>query len=123
MLDAPVLDGVASVIIGLILAGVAVILARETRGLLVGESADPELAAGVRAIAVADAAVDEVIRMLTMHVGPEQVLVNLDLRFRSELDAAAIEDSVHRLERAIKGAYPSVRYLFMETAALTDRNQ
>lgn len=121
LLDAPVLDGVASVVIGLILAGVAVILARETRGLLVGEAADAVLSEGVRRIAEADEAVTEVIRMLTMHVGPEAVLVNLDLRFRSDLDAEEIEESVDRLEREIKGAYPTIRYLFMETAALTER--
>lgn len=121
LLDAPVLDGAASVVIGLILAGVAVVLARETRGLLVGEAADPELESGVRRIAVADEAVTGVVRMLTMHVGPEDVLVNLDLRFRSDLDAEGIESAVDRLETRIKETYPSIRYLFMETAALTRR--
>ena len=121
LLDAPVLDGAASVVIGLILAGVAVVLARETRGLLVGEAADPELESGVRRIAVSDEAVDGVVRILTMHVGPEDVLVNLDLRFRSDLDARGVELAVDRLEYAIKGAYPTIRYLFMETAALTRR--
>lgn len=119
LLGIPALDGVASVVIGFILAGVAVILARETRGLLVGEAAEDELSAGIRRIVVADEVVDEVDRLLTMHVGPEAVLVNLDLRFRAGLSAAAVAAAVTRLEREIKQTHPRVRYLFMETAALS----
>lgn len=119
LLRMPVLDGVASIVIGVILALVAVILARETRGLLVGEAAEDELAAGVRALAAEDEAVSDVVRMLTMHVGPDDVVVNLDLRFHAGLDAADIAAAVDRLERRIKGAHPRIRYLFMEAAALT----
>ena len=119
LLDMPVLDGVASIVIGLILMGVALILARETRGLLVGESAEPALVAGVRELVAEEADVTDVCRMLTMHVGPEEVVVNLDLRFREELDAEGIAAAVDRLERSIKQTYPRIRYLFMETAALT----
>lgn len=118
-LEMPVLDGVASVVIGFILAGVAVVLARETRGLLVGEAADDELAESVRRLAVEDEAVSEVTRMLTMHVGPDDILVNLDLSFRDELGAGEVVAAVDRLEKSIKGAHPHVRYLFMETASLS----
>lgn len=119
LLGIPALDGVASVVIGFILAGVAVILARETRGLLVGEAAEDELSAGIRRIVVTDEVVDEVDRLLTMHVGPEAVLVNLDLRFRAGLSATAVAAAVARLERKIKQTHPQVRYLFMETSALS----
>ena len=119
LLDMPVLDGVASVVIGCILAGVAVILARETRGLLVGEAAEDELAANVRRIATEDEAVSEVMRLLTMHVGPDDVVVNLDLRFHADLGAHDVAEAVERLEKSIKAAHPRIRYLFMETAALT----
>lgn len=119
LLEMPVLDGVASVVIGLILMGVAVILARETRGLLVGEAAEPALVAGVRELVAAEDAVTGVARILTMHVGPDEVLVNLDLRFRDDLDAAGVAAAVDRLERRIKESDPRIRYLFMETAALT----
>lgn len=119
LLGIPELDGVASVVIGFILVGVAVILARETRGLLVGEAAEDELAAGIREIAVADEFVDGVDRLLTMHVGTHAVLVNLDLRFGAGLNATDVAAAVARLERRIKQAHPQVQYLFMETAALS----
>lgn len=118
LLDLPVLDAVASIVIGFLLVGVAIVLARETRGLLVGEAAEDELSAGVRRQALEDEAVSGVARMLTMHVGPEDVLVNLDLTLRAGLDAADVADAMSRLEREIKRAHPRIRYLFMETAAI-----
>lgn len=122
-LGMPVLDGVASVVIGLILAAVAVVLARETRGLLVGEAASDALVQKVRRIAEEDDAVAGVQRLLTMHLGPEDVLVNLDLRFRSSLGAGEVASAVQRLERRIKHENPRVRYLFIEVASITERAQ
>ena len=120
-LEMPVLDGVASVVIGLILVSVAVILARETRGLLVGEAARSELVESVRRIALADDAVTEVRRLLSMHIGPDDVLVNLDLNFAPELGVEQVAAAVERLEKRIKAEHPPVRYLFMEVASMTGR--
>ena len=120
-LEMPVLDGVASVVIGLILVSVAVILARETRGLLVGEAARSELVESVRRIALADDAVTEVRRLLSMHIGPDDVLVNLDLHFAPELGVGEVAAAVERLEKRIKAEHPPVRYLFMEVASMTGR--
>ena len=120
-LEMPVLDGVASVVIGFVLASVAVLLARETRSLLVGESARDPLVKGVESLVEADEAVDDVLRILTMHVGPEDVLVNLDLRFHSGLSLAEVAAAVDRLEHGVKAAFPSIRYLFMEVASITGR--
>ncbi len=122
-LEMPVLDGVASVIIGLILATVALVLAGETRGLLVGEAARVPLVEGIRSLAEEDRAVAEVVRLLSMHVGPEDVLVNLDLRFESTLDAAEVAEAVKRLEGRIKTTFPQVRYLFMEVASITGHRE
>jgi len=122
-LEMPVLDGVASTIIGLLLMGVAVVLARESRGLLVGEAAEKELEDGVRALAEEDDAVTEVVRLLTMHVGPEDILVNLDLRFRASLEVDDVAEAVDRLEIQIKRAFPDIRYLFMEVAEISDRTE
>jgi cation diffusion facilitator family transporter len=80
-LDAPVLDGVASVAIGAILVFAALWLAYESRSLLVGEAADPELIAAVREIALADPAVVGLGAVLTMHLGPEEVLLNIEVQF------------------------------------------
>lgn len=122
-LEMPVLDGVASTIIGILLMGVAFVLARESRGLLVGEAADKVLEDGVRAIAEEEVAVTEVIRMLTMHVGPDDILVNLDLRFHANLEVDEVAEAVDRLEVKIKGAFPDIRYLFMEVSKISDRTE
>ncbi len=74
----------------------------------------------VRRTAEEDEAVTEVQRLLTMHLGPEDVLVNLDLRFRSDLGAGEVAQAVQRLERKIKDENPRVRYLFMEVASITE---
>jgi divalent metal cation (Fe/Co/Zn/Cd) transporter len=65
----------------------------------------------------------DVVRMLTMHVGPEDVLVNLDLRFERDLDAVEVAEAVKRLEGRIKTTFPQVRYLFMEVASITGRRE
>lgn len=115
----PLWDGAASVAIGLILVTVAAVLAWESRGLIVGESADPEMVERIRRIACSDPAVEEVTRALTMHVGPAHVVVNLDLRFSHDLTAAEVRAAVERLEKAIKGTIEEVRYLFVEVASIT----
>jgi cation diffusion facilitator family transporter len=122
-LEMPVLDGVASVVIGLILAGVAFVLARETRGLLVGEAARDAVVQGVRDLLDEDPDVTAVVRLLTMHVGPDAVLVNLDLRFRPTLSIIDLAATIERLEREIKQRFPDVRYLFIEAASLTKRTE
>lgn len=119
LLEMPVLDGVASVVIGLILGSVAALLATETRQLLIGEAAHDDVVDGVRTIALADDGVTEIVRLLTMHVGPDDVLVNLDVRFKRDLDIAGLSDVVRRLEGGIKGEFPSVRYLFIEAASFS----
>lgn len=120
-LEMPVLDGVASVVIGLILVAVAAILARESRGLVVGEAAEPEVVAGATRIATEDEAVERMVSVLTMHVGPAEVVLALDLRFRRELDAGAVADAVKRIEKRIRAAHPVVRYIFVEVESITGR--
>jgi cation diffusion facilitator family transporter len=119
----PYLDGLASVLIGLVLAVVAAVLAFESRGLLLGESADPKTVAGIRALAEADPAVERVRRPLTMHFGPEQVLLNLDVQFRPGLSAPEVEQAVDRLEAAIRARYPQVKQMFLEAEAITGRGR
>lgn len=114
----PYLDGVASIGIGLILASVAVFLAYETKGLLIGESVDPQTLASVRSIAAADEAVEEVRKSLTMHFGPTEVLLALDIRFNPKLSAEGISEAVNRLEAAIRAQHPQIKYIFIEAKAL-----
>jgi len=119
-LQMPVLDGLASVIIGLILMGVAFLLARESKGLLIGEGVEPEELAGMRAIVVADEAVEQVGDVRTIFFGPDDLLVNLDVAFRPKLSLAAVHTAIGRIEAALKAAYPVVNRVYIEVDALTD---
>jgi cation diffusion facilitator family transporter len=120
-LAAPWLDGAASIVIGGILVVAALWLASESRSLLVGEAADPEMVAGIRRIVLADPAVTGLGAVLTMHLGPEDVLLNIEVRFTSGLPAEEIHEAVHRMERSIDRAYPEVTRIFIEVEALGGR--
>jgi cation diffusion facilitator family transporter len=117
-LSNPYLDGAASIIIGLILATVAAFLSYESRDLLVGESADADVLQAIRRLAEADPAVVGVSRPLTMHFGPEQVLLNLDIEFRPDLSASEITAAVDRLEAGIRKERPSIKRIFIEAESL-----
>jgi cation diffusion facilitator family transporter len=114
LLDMPVLDGVASLIIGFILAGTAAFLAFECQSLLTGEGVSSDVQASIHAIAAAEPAVARPNEILTMHFGPEEVLVALSLDFLDSGTAAAVEQAVTRIERRIKAAHPEVKRVFVE---------
>jgi cation diffusion facilitator family transporter len=114
MFDLPVLDGVASVLIGLILATTAFFLASESHSLLTGEAADPDTRQGIEQLAAAEAGVERINQALTMHFGPNEVLVALSLDFQDSLSAQEVERTVTRIERAIKQEFPHVRRIFIE---------
>lgn len=113
----PLWDGIASLLIGLTLGTVALFLAYESRGLLIGERADPGVVENIRRIADDDPDVSKVGKPLTMHFGPGDVLLNLDVRFRSGLSAHGIARAVDRLEAAIRRRHPEIRRIFIEAEA------
>ena len=115
--NAPVLDGVASLLIGVILAVTAVILAYESKGLLIGEAAHPEVVTGIRTILKQDHRIDHVNEVLTMHLGPADVLLNLSLDFDDTLTANEVEEAVTEMEVRIKVAHPEVTRVFIEAQA------
>jgi len=106
-------DGIGSLLIGLLLMLVAFVLAYETRGLLTGESARPEIVRQVREIALAEPGVLAAEVPLTMHFGPRQVLVNMEIRFRPELSAAAAAKAQVSIRRRVQEAFPSINRVFM----------
>ena len=113
----PYYDGVASVIIGLILAGTAAWLAYEIKGLLIGESARPEIVKGVKEIAKSYPKIKHVNEILTLHMGPDFILLNLSVDFADSLLAGDLEDTISRLDRQIKQAYPKIKRIFVEAEA------
>jgi len=107
-------DAAASMVIGLILAGTAAWLAYETKGLLIGESANREIVEGIRALAAARSEVTRVNEVLTMHMGPEFILVNLSLTFVDAAQTNDIESVVAAIDRGIKRNFPRVKRVFIE---------
>ncbi len=113
-LNLPWLDGAASILIGLLLAGTATFLARECKGLMLGEAADPTLQTALRRIATDHDAITGVNEVLTMHFGPTDILALLSLDFQNSLSAEAVETTVSTIERRIKHDHPTVRRIFVE---------
>ena len=110
----PSFDGAASIIIGLILGGTAAWLAYETKGLLIGESADPVVVKCIRDIADAYPQIQHVNEVLTMHMGPDYILVNLSVEFVDSATTDQIEDIIAALDRKLKGRVPNVKRVFVE---------
>jgi cation diffusion facilitator family transporter len=110
----PVLDGVASIGIGVVLLISSMLLARETKRLLIGEPAVPHLRNAIIAIAAADTDIRHVNGVITVQMGPQQIVANLSVEFRAELDTAQIEASVERIEAAIKLRQPAITTVFVK---------
>ena len=106
----PVYDGLASVLIGLILSVTAMWLAYETKGLLIGEAANRQVVEGIRELARAMAPIE----VRTMHVGPEAILVALSVEFRDDLVTGQVEQTITGLDRAIKERFSNVGHVYIE---------
>jgi cation diffusion facilitator family transporter len=111
-------DGIASIIIGLILAGTAVWLAYETKSLLIGESANLRVVESIRRIASAVEEIQNVNEVLTMHMGPDFVLVNMSVNFRNDLPAGSMEILIAAIDKRIKQEHPQVKRVFIEAEKL-----
>ncbi|RKZ48076.1 MAG: cation transporter [Gammaproteobacteria bacterium] len=110
-------DGIASIIIGFILAGTALWLAFETKSLLIGESANIHVVNGIKKITRTYDKIEHVNEVLTIHMGPEFILVNISVEFRDEATATEIEDTVSQLDTEIKNEYENVKRIFIEGEA------
>ena len=113
-LGIPELDGVASIVIGIVLGCTAVLLAYESKGLLIGEGARPRVIEGIRRIASEKNGIERVNELLTMHFGPKEVLLTLSVDFDSHLTADQVESTVSELELSIKEEFPEVTRVFIE---------
>ncbi len=109
-----VFDGIASVGIGIILAVIAALLAFETKGLLIGESADPIVVNGIRKIVNDYSGVEQVNEVLTMHMGPDYILVNLSVEFNDDIRAEKMEEVIAHIDKNIKQSFINVKRVFIE---------
>lgn len=113
-LNIPALDGMASIAIGIILAVTAGLLAFETKGLLIGESAAPEMVADVKELIKDVKGVDRLNEIRSLHRGPNDVLLALSIDFENDMTVGTVEDEIYKLELAIKEQYPVVKRIFIE---------
>lgn len=110
----PALDGWASIAIGVVLAVVAVLLARESKSLLIGERADRELSDSILRVAAAQPSVARANGLITMQMAPDQIVAALSLEFADELRTPQIEQAVTEIELAVMAAHPQVVSLFIK---------
>ncbi|QND67505.1 cation transporter [Mesorhizobium loti] len=114
LLKMPQLDGAASIGIALILGATAIFLARESKSLLLGEPASPEVQKQVLAIAQQDPAVQRANGVLTLHMGPQEIVAGLSIEFEDHLAAPEIEACVERIEARLKKEMPEITRLFVK---------
>ncbi|HEV8321784.1 MAG TPA: cation diffusion facilitator family transporter [Myxococcota bacterium] len=110
----PVFDGVASIVVGLALLGVAYFLAAETRALLLGEAATLEDQEKIRAAVESHPSVEKIVSLRTAHFGADQLLVALEVDFADDLTLAAVENAVNALEDEIHKVLPIARKIYIE---------
>jgi cation diffusion facilitator family transporter len=110
-------DGLASVIIGLILGGTAWWLAYETKGLLIGEAANVTVIQGIRGLTNEIPHINHINEVLTMHMGPDFILVNISADFDDNIKAGEIEKAIAQLDIKIKEQFPEVKRVFVEAEA------
>ncbi|MBL8682857.1 MAG: cation transporter [Myxococcales bacterium] len=111
---APWIDGAASVIIGAILCSVAVFLAFETHGLLIGEGATKADRDRAERLVRASPHVDDVLEVLTLHIGPNDVILALKVAFSKGLTVDELEEAINEIERRVRGEMPHMRRIFVE---------
>ena len=117
----PYFDPAASILIGLLLAAVAWFLGRESGALLIGERTNRARMKKVRKIITADPSVERVGDLLTMQLGPNQVLLTVDIRFRRPLEVQQLEAAIDRLENRIRQAEPTIERIFIEAESFTGK--
>jgi cation diffusion facilitator family transporter len=110
----PVLDGVASVIVGLLLVVASFILARESSSLLMGEGIDPETQSKIKLLAEKDPAVEKIVNILSTYQSPEEVILMIIVDFRPNLQVEAITQSIEQMRSAIKKDYVLVKFVIIQ---------
>jgi len=123
VLDRPIFDGLASLAIGVILVITAAFLAYESQSLLTGEAAQPETRSGIARVAAQTPGVVGINEILTMHFGPQDLLVALSLDFDDAIPAARVEAAVALLERRLKTEFPEVARVFVEAKGFDEHER
>ncbi|TYB54220.1 cation diffusion facilitator family transporter [Nonomuraea sp. PA05] len=107
-------DGAASIGIGLLLLVVALILIQSNLSLLIGQAAPQALETGIRAVLMAQPEVEDVVELMTMIIGPGEVLVAAKIDFRDEASAAGVEIACEEVDRRLRERFSGVRQVFLD---------
>ena len=107
-------DGLASVVVGLALASVAFVLARDAKGLLIGRSAAPDDEAAIAEVVRTHPDVLKMVHSRTMHLGPNEIILALKVHFSPDMTVGALEQRINQLEARLRQAVPSLRRIYVE---------
>lgn len=113
----PEFDGIASILIGLVLAVAAFLVARECKELLIGERASARIRESISSLAHSQPGVEGAGDMFTVHLAPDQIVAALNLEFDDDLRTPQIEHSVMSLERRVRDRHPEIVALFVKPKA------
>jgi len=119
----PFYDGAASIVIGLILAVTSFVLAYESKGLLIGEAADPELVRSLRALVSSKEGVVGVGHVMTLHSSPDQITAMINVDFDNDMRAGDVERVVHEVEDEARRNWPQVRKVFVRPMEGAERER
>ena len=119
----PIADGVGSIVIGVLLCTIGLLLAGDTKSLLIGESASPELEQTALEQVESTPGVEAVTQLLTMHLGPQSVLLALKVRFRDGMPVGEIESTINALEERVRTAVPEMTRIFVEPDSSYDEHK
>lgn len=109
-----IFDSIASIVIGMIVVGTSIWLAYETKGLLIGESANRVVVQEIKAILKEQSSIEHANEVLTMHMGPDFILANISVDFVDSETADSIEKTIAVIDQAIKQAHPEIKRVFVE---------
>ncbi len=123
LLNNPYLDGAASILIGLLLVGVAVVLANESKSLLMGEGVDPVTRRQLMALTEADPTVLKAVRIATIYLGPEEITMVQGVAFQPDLTTDAINQAIVRIHKSIQQDFPAVKHAYIQPVALTETKE
>ncbi|MGB3308699.1 MAG: cation diffusion facilitator family transporter [Nodosilinea sp.] len=115
-------DGIASIVIGLLLTVVAIVLVIETKSLLTGESASVAVRDSIKTLVKADQAVSDMGPPITLHLGPRDIMLAMNIEFCDHLSADEIEAAVRRIEQSIRATHQDVTRIFIEAASMDGAN-
>lgn len=113
-------DGVGTLAIGVLLFVLAIFLAYEMKGLLIGEAADPDVQDAIVGAIEGDASVRRLIYARTQHLGPDEVLLAAKVEFDADLSGRDLADTIDRVEVSIRAVAPVARQIFIEPDVLRD---